>query len=164
MPICAFPFDLKLDNVCVNPYHYQRVISPGFDLTGLTLSGRPFGNSFMSNNGPDLDSPVPSCNGNSANGSNQNGHLKTEPEQTVNVKLENHGSLSPSPPQAPPPTTQASNAAAHQNGTSAQQMPAGLAFGNLYIQSKWSNCTGFFFFRNFKGIFSETQPTLIFLT
>ena len=30
LPICAFPFDLKLDNVCVNPYHYQRVISPGF--------------------------------------------------------------------------------------------------------------------------------------
>jgi len=30
LPICAYPFDLKLDNVCVNPYHYQRVISPGF--------------------------------------------------------------------------------------------------------------------------------------
>ncbi len=27
---CYYPFDLKLDNVCVNPYHYQRVISPGF--------------------------------------------------------------------------------------------------------------------------------------
>lgn len=32
LPICAFPFDLKLDNVCVNPYHYQRVISPGFGM------------------------------------------------------------------------------------------------------------------------------------
>jgi hypothetical protein len=30
LPICSYPFDLKLDNVCVNPYHYQRVISPGF--------------------------------------------------------------------------------------------------------------------------------------
>jgi MAD (mothers against decapentaplegic) family protein 4 len=30
LPICAYPFDLKLDNVCVNPYHYQRIISPGF--------------------------------------------------------------------------------------------------------------------------------------
>lgn len=46
LPICAYPFDLKLDNVCVNPYHYQRVISPGFDLTGLTLANRPFGAPF----------------------------------------------------------------------------------------------------------------------
>lgn len=30
LQICYYPFDLKLDNVCVNPYHYQRVISPGF--------------------------------------------------------------------------------------------------------------------------------------
>ena len=28
--ICTAPFDFKLDNVCVNPYHYQRVIAPGF--------------------------------------------------------------------------------------------------------------------------------------
>ena len=27
---CTAPFDYKLDVVCVNPYHYQRVISPGF--------------------------------------------------------------------------------------------------------------------------------------
>jgi MAD (mothers against decapentaplegic) family protein 4 len=35
LPICAYPFDLKLDNVCVNPYHYQRVISPGFGKTWI---------------------------------------------------------------------------------------------------------------------------------
>ncbi|OWA53287.1 Mothers against decapentaplegic-like protein 4 [Hypsibius exemplaris] len=29
---CHFAFDDKLDNVCVNPYHYERVISPGLDL------------------------------------------------------------------------------------------------------------------------------------
>ena len=52
LPLCSFPFDLKLDNVCVNPYHYQRVISPGFDLTGLTLTGRPFGSQFMSQSQP----------------------------------------------------------------------------------------------------------------
>jgi MAD (mothers against decapentaplegic) family protein 4 len=59
LPICAYPFDLKLDNVCVNPYHYQRVISPGFDLTGLTLSGRPFSHPFLSSPGqlsPQMDS------------------------------------------------------------------------------------------------------------
>lgn len=34
---CQFAFDLKADSVCVNPYHYERVVSPGIDLAGLTL-------------------------------------------------------------------------------------------------------------------------------
>ena len=34
---CQFGFDLKADSVCVNPYHYERVVSPGIDLLGLTL-------------------------------------------------------------------------------------------------------------------------------
>ena len=40
--ICTAPFDFKLDNVCVNPFHYQRVIAPGFDIAGLTLSTRQY--------------------------------------------------------------------------------------------------------------------------
>ncbi|XP_074595316.1 smad/Smad4 homolog Medea [Brevipalpus obovatus] len=36
---CQFAFDLKQDSVCVNPYHYERVCSPGIDISGLTLSG-----------------------------------------------------------------------------------------------------------------------------
>ena len=26
---CQYAFDLKCDNVCINPYHYERVVSPG---------------------------------------------------------------------------------------------------------------------------------------
>jgi len=36
---CQYAFDLKADSVCVNPYHYERVVSPGIDLTGLTIQG-----------------------------------------------------------------------------------------------------------------------------
>uniref|UniRef100_A0A8C1VXI4 Mothers against decapentaplegic homolog n=1 Tax=Cyprinus carpio TaxID=7962 RepID=A0A8C1VXI4_CYPCA len=35
---CQFAFDLKCDNVCVNPYHYERVVSPSIDLSVLTLA------------------------------------------------------------------------------------------------------------------------------
>ncbi|KAI5705668.1 hypothetical protein M8J75_000731 [Diaphorina citri] len=34
---CQYAFDLKCDSVCVNPYHYERVVSPGIDLSGLSL-------------------------------------------------------------------------------------------------------------------------------
>lgn len=41
MKYCQYAFDLKCDSVCVNPYHYERVVSPGIDLSGLTLQSAP---------------------------------------------------------------------------------------------------------------------------
>ena len=34
---CQFAFDLKQDSVCVNPYHYERVVSPGIGKDPLLL-------------------------------------------------------------------------------------------------------------------------------
>ncbi|KAJ6220528.1 hypothetical protein RDWZM_006340 [Blomia tropicalis] len=35
---CQYAFELKCDFVCVNPYHYERVVSPGIDLSTLSLA------------------------------------------------------------------------------------------------------------------------------
>lgn len=35
---CQYAFELKCDFVCVNPYHYERVVSPGIDLSSLSLT------------------------------------------------------------------------------------------------------------------------------
>ena len=37
LKFCTYAFDLKADSVCVNPYHYERVVSPGIDLSGLSI-------------------------------------------------------------------------------------------------------------------------------
>ncbi|XP_053208903.1 mothers against decapentaplegic homolog 4-like [Panonychus citri] len=63
---CQYAFDLKLDSVCVNPYHYERVVSPGIDLSGLTLSNSSHGStvdhdqSSSHHPGPSIKNEYPS--------------------------------------------------------------------------------------------------------
>ncbi|XP_062869619.1 mothers against decapentaplegic homolog 4a [Trichomycterus rosablanca] len=61
---CQFAFDLKCDSVCVNPYHYERVVSPGIDLSGLTLSSSgPSGLMVKDEYDYDCPSSLPSSEG-----------------------------------------------------------------------------------------------------
>ncbi|PWA15777.1 hypothetical protein CCH79_00008955 [Gambusia affinis] len=54
---CQFAFDLKCDSVCVNPYHYERVVSPGIDLSGLTLTSSGPSSSLIVKDEYDFDGP-----------------------------------------------------------------------------------------------------------
>uniref|UniRef100_A0A8C4HV87 Mothers against decapentaplegic homolog n=1 Tax=Dicentrarchus labrax TaxID=13489 RepID=A0A8C4HV87_DICLA len=62
---CQFAFDLKCDNVCVNPYHYERVVSPGIDLSGLTLTSSGPSSGLIVKDEYDFDGPqsLPSIDG-----------------------------------------------------------------------------------------------------
>lgn len=38
MELCEYAFHTKKDEVCVNPYHYQRVETPGMTTSGANIS------------------------------------------------------------------------------------------------------------------------------
>ena len=40
---CQYGFELKADAVCVNPYHYERVVSPGIGESGAEPGLGPSG-------------------------------------------------------------------------------------------------------------------------
>ncbi|OAF67932.1 Protein Wnt-10a, partial [Intoshia linei] len=50
--MCRHAFDLKHELVCINPYHYERVISSGIDLVGLNLYPTANYNSLIAKSRP----------------------------------------------------------------------------------------------------------------
>lgn len=153
LPICLYPFDLKLDNVCVNPYHYQRVISPGFDLAGLTLSNRSYNSSFMSHastpaNNSQISPQIEQSN-------ELNTSIKMEPVSTPSTSSHiqvnssqsiQNGSLmqvqqasnSSSNACTPAPSNSVPIQPTSNNSTaSSQSYMSQMSFGNLFLQSKF---------------------------
>lgn len=58
---CQYAFDLKCDNVCINPYHYERVVSP--DISGLSISSHSDGSGALSPTSSDDFKPTQSYPG-----------------------------------------------------------------------------------------------------
>ncbi|XP_058807267.1 mothers against decapentaplegic homolog 4 isoform X2 [Phymastichus coffea] len=105
---CQFAFDLKCDSVCVNPYHYERVVSPGIDLSGLTLQsgvgvgpgGRLVKDEYSVGPAPGVGTP---------------GNSSMDVDAEMNQTVQHHPTQ---PPQQPPPQSNGPN-----NGPTSGQSP-----------------------------------------
>nr|XP_032600579.1 mothers against decapentaplegic homolog 4 isoform X5 [Taeniopygia guttata] len=89
---CQYAFDLKCDSVCVNPYHYERVVSPGIDLSGLTLQSSAPSNSTTTWTGSRTAAYTPTIP------HHQNGHLQHHPPMHPGHYWPVHNELAFQPP------------------------------------------------------------------
>ncbi|XP_015229823.1 mothers against decapentaplegic homolog 4-like [Cyprinodon tularosa] len=124
---CQFAFDLKCDSVCVNPYHYERVVSPGIDLSGLTLTGSGPSSSLIVKDEYDFDGPpsLPSVDGGHSLQTIQHPPSSSRPPQSESYP----------PPGLLPPSEAAPSA-------SSQSFPA-IPAGSGSASSNWSRNSGF---------------------
>ncbi|XP_037090871.1 mothers against decapentaplegic homolog 4-like [Pollicipes pollicipes] len=105
---CQYAFDLKADAVCVNPYHYERVVSPGIDLSGLTIhQGSPTG--VKSEYTVGLEHGEPSAIGDAlmspAAAVQRHPPAPPPPHLSMPFTMPPQGSGSPSPGAASPPSS-----------------------------------------------------------
>lgn len=132
---CQYAFDLKTDNVCVNPYHYERVVSPGIDLSGLTLSGSAGPSGLMVKDEYDYE-------GQSSLHSTEN-HLQTIQHPASRPTAQEPF---PTPPLLPP--SEASGSASTSSAFSS------ISAGSANATSTWSRNN------SFSGSSSTTGPTV----
>ncbi|XP_061298185.1 mothers against decapentaplegic homolog 4-like isoform X4 [Pezoporus flaviventris] len=86
---CQYAFDLKCDSVCVNPYHYERVVSPGIDLSGLTLQSSDSTTTWTGSRTAAYTPTMPH---------HQNGHLQHHPPMHPGHYWPVHNELAFQPP------------------------------------------------------------------
>ena len=78
---CKFPFQLKLPDVCINPYHYKRVKSPAFPTVLVPRFSEPLPESH--NN---LSLPYPNMTGYNM----QYSHADSQPSSSHQSNISNY--------------------------------------------------------------------------
>ncbi|PAA55683.1 hypothetical protein BOX15_Mlig031006g2 [Macrostomum lignano] len=84
---CQYAFELKQDAVCVNPYHYERVVSPGLEFSTLSL-----GDDDDATSQPDYASPM----------LHQQQHLQHQPQSQLHPHQLHPGQHQQQQQQPPP--------------------------------------------------------------
>ncbi|XP_012268679.1 mothers against decapentaplegic homolog 4 isoform X3 [Athalia rosae] len=100
---CQFAFDLKCDSVCVNPYHYERVVSPGIDPFFTDLSGLTLQSGVGVGPGGRLVKDEYTVGGGGGGG----GGTGMDVDGEINQTIQHHPPPPPPPPNNPQPSQQA---------------------------------------------------------
>lgn len=100
LSFCEFGYDLKLDWVCVNPFHYERIISSSLDISSLALAD--------ATRCHDTDRPNDSDSDNGRPDTTSSEYRKQE-ERKRSRTVSSDGTVSPSPSTTTNTATTATN-------------------------------------------------------